>query len=293
MNTQQQAAGTNHDLGFSIDPDIMFSNHKGQYKKRTEKRQISLARKLPNLERFLGQDEKVLLITTGCSPIGFLEWFVTGWIVFYLKRSLFVFTNKRIFHIPTTRTFQYRNSIAEIRYADCQELKLRRGNLAVKYKSGRKDTFPYLARAERARIKNLVSNYSPEGEQSESRDHNHLCPRCTGMLIKENYTCPSCRLQFKSMSEARKISIIFPGGGYFYTGHPFLGLGDAIVEVFLILIVASSLVDVIGGVPDSEGALIVFGLALAFEKIISVYHSNHFIEEYIPKDRKITPVNSL
>ncbi len=26
----------------------------------------------------------------------------------------------------------------------------------------------------------------------------------------------------------RKISIIYPGGGYFYTGHPFLGLRDAL-----------------------------------------------------------------
>ncbi len=98
--------------GLAIDPDILFSNRKGVRKKGIEKRQKKLLAKVTFLKSFLEQDEKIIQVTTGCSPVSLLELFLTGWVVYYLKRSLFVFTNKRTFQVLTKPNFSYRQSIA-------------------------------------------------------------------------------------------------------------------------------------------------------------------------------------
>ena len=90
--------------------------------------------------------------------------------------------------------------------------------------------------------------------------------------------------------EAKKISIIYPGGGYFYTRHPFLGISDATVETILLVLVIVSLIDVINGVEGGGVTLFIFTIVLIIEKLITVYHSNHFIKEYIPKEKLITPM---
>jgi hypothetical protein len=99
-------------IDLPVDRNILFSDHNGKFKRGLEKRQTKLVEKLAFLTPFLKDDEKILLITTGCSPMSVLEQVVTGWLVYYLKRSLIVFTNMRIFHIPAKADFSYRNSIA-------------------------------------------------------------------------------------------------------------------------------------------------------------------------------------
>ena len=43
----------------------------------------------------------------------------------------------------------------------------------------------------------------------------------------------------------------------------------------------------ISGAAGGISALVTIGIILTFEKALTVYHSNHFIKEYIPKDRCI------
>lgn len=277
-------------LGLPVDRDFLFSNHKDIYKKRTEKRQTKLFEKISFIKPFLKEDEKIILVTTGCSPISILEQLLTGWIVFYLKRSLFVFTNKRIFHIPTKFNYSYRNSIAQIIYADCQTIGIKGRTLVVKYKNGKKERFYYMAGKERKKIKALLKTILLEGVQSKTAGRIHVCPRCTKELIKDEYTCPNCRLEFKNKAEGKRISITYPGGGYFYTGHRWLGVGDAITESLLLLFVVLALVDTLQGRKDGFGSFVFFSIILALEKIITVYHSNHFIKEYIPKEKEIKPI---
>lgn len=277
-------------LGLPVDRNIIFSNHKNTYKQGIEKRQTKLLQKISFLKSFLKEDERILLVTTGCSPMSIMEQFLTGWIVFYLKRSLFVFTNKRIFHIPTKFNYSYRNSIAQILYADCQTIEMKWGTLVVRYKNGKKEKFHYIGRKEGKKIKALLKTISLEGVQSKTARRTNLCPRCTKELIEDEYTCPNCRLEFKSKAEAKRISIIYPGGGYFYTGHPWLGIGDAITESILLLSVVLTLVDALQGGKDSFATFVSFSVILALEKAITVYHSNHFIKEYIPKEKEIKPI---
>ena len=97
-------------FGIPVDRKILFSNHNNIYKKKIEKRQRKLIVKIPFIKAFIKENERVLLITTGYSPISTIEKYLIGWLFIYLKRSLFVFTNKRLFHIPTTPNYSYRNS---------------------------------------------------------------------------------------------------------------------------------------------------------------------------------------
>ncbi len=138
----QNQKGVGQDImGFPVDSDFLFSDHRNIYIKGIEKRQTKLIKQISFIKPFIKKGEKILLVTTDCSPMSFLEQFLTGWIVFYLKRSLFVFTNKRIFHIPTTSNYTYRNSIAKILYADCQTIEIKGSALVVKYKNGKKEKF--------------------------------------------------------------------------------------------------------------------------------------------------------
>ncbi len=290
MNTETQNPRINPDTqgcGLPVDTDVLFSNHKNVYKPRIERRQRQFLGKLSFLKRFLTEDERILQVTTGCSPVSIIEQFLTGWIVFCLKRSLFVFTNKRVFHIPTKQNFAYRNCVAQILYGDCQNLAVKGRMLVAQYKNGRTEKFVYIASHERKKIATLLKEGHLQAEHSPASERTHLCPRCTGSLIREQYTCPNCSLAFKNKKDAKRISIIYPGGGYFYTRHPLLGLGDALVEVYLSVFVIAALLDVISAVPGSLFAFILLSLILVAEKALTVYHSNHFIKEFIPKDGRV------
>jgi hypothetical protein len=270
-----------------VNPDVLFADHKNIYKERIEKRQRKMLNRIPFIRPFLHESETILCVTTGCSPVSLIEQFMTGWIVFYLKRSLFVFTNERIFHIPTKHDFSYRNSLAQIVYADCKSIAIKGRNLVAEYKNGKKEKFLYIPRSESKKIKTLLQEMSLEGQPSSMLSRTHLCPRCTNLLATGQYTCPSCSLEFKNKKQTKRISIIYPGGGYFYTGHPFLGLGDALAEIYLTLLVIAALAAAISGAAGGISALVFFGIILTLEKALTVYHSNHFIKEYIPKDHCI------
>lgn len=210
-------------LELPINREIIFSDHKGNYSKKIEKRQTKLLKKVSFIKPFLKKDEKIILVTTGCSPISVVEQLVTGAILVYLKRCFFIFTNKRIFHIPTTKDFTYRNSVASISYGDCQSIAIKSWQLEIKYKNGKKERFIYIPGKDRKKIKALVQTNILIGEQTKNQGRIHICPKCTMELVHKEYTCPNCRLEFKSLVKAKKTSILYPGGGYFYTGHPFLG----------------------------------------------------------------------
>jgi len=290
VKARKKDAQKDIETGPSFDRDILFSNHKNEYRKRIKERQTTLLKKVHFLKDFLKDDEKIIIITAGCSPTSILEQFFTGWIFLYIKRSLLVFTNKRIFHIPTKQDFSYRNSIAQIIYPDCNSIRIKGRKLVFKYKNGEKDKFLFIASKEKKKIKALLQTISFAGSPSKNQERIHLCPRCTTELEEDKYICLNCHLEFKDKGKAKKISIIYPGGGYFFTRHPFLGVSDAIVEIIFLVGVIVSLIGVINGIEGSGVDLWIFAILLAYEKFISVYHTNHFIKEYIPVEKEIKAI---
>jgi hypothetical protein len=275
-------------FGLPVDRDTLFSNHKKIYKKRIEKRQRKLIVKLSFLKPFLKTGEKILLVSTGYSPIASLAQYVTGFLFVYLKRSLFVFTNHRIFHVPTTPNYKFKQSLSQIYYAGCQSLELKGGTLVVQYtKSGKIEKFKAIALSERKKIRALLKQRPFSGTKSQVGERFHLCPQCTRLLTIAKYGCESCGLKFKNKVVAYILAILFPGGGYFYTRHYLLGLLNAIVEIFLLLYMAVTVEDVLNKVEGSVIYLVVLGAIFVAVKIISVIHSTHFIEEFIPRKKEI------
>lgn len=275
-------------FGLPVDRDTLFSNHKEIYKKRVENRQRKLIVKLPFLKPFLKKGEKILLVSTGYSPLNSLPQYATGFLFVYLKRSLFVFTNHRIFHVPTTPIYKFKQSISQILYVDCQSISLKGGTLSVQYaKNGKTEKFKAMALSERRKIKALMKRMPLSGTQSRLSRRCHLCPRCTAILEIGSYTCEVCQLKFKSKAAAYILAILFPGGGYFYTRHYFIGLMNAIVEVFLLAYFYLILQNVIKKPEDRLIYLVGLGAIFVIIKIISVIHSTHFIEEFIPRKKNV------
>jgi hypothetical protein len=275
-------------FGLPVDRESLFSNHKKVYKKRIERRQRKLIIKLPFLKPFLKRNEKILLVSTGYSQITSLAQYVTGFLFVYLKRSLFVFTNYRIFHVPTTANYKYKQSIAQIAYAGCQSISLKGGTLAVQYaKFGKTEKFRAIALSERKKIRALLESKPLSATNPQLGERFQLCPQCTQPLSAGKYVCESCRLKFKNKIMAYILAIFLPGGGYFYTRHLLVGVLNALVEIFLLFYIAVTLQDFLNNIKGSLIYLIACCAVYLAIKIISVIHSVHFIQEFIPRKKLI------
>jgi hypothetical protein len=273
-------------FGLPVDRKTLFSNHKKVYKKRIEKRQRKLIIKLAFLKPFLKRGEQILLISTGYSPLASLAQYVTGFVFVYLKRSLFIFTNHRILHVPTTPSYQYKGAVSQIAYNGCKSIVLKGGTLVVEYGNfGKVETFRGIPVAERKKIRALMQKVSTAGTKGDSAERKYLCPRCTHRLDAGAYVCQNCQLKFKSKLLARI-------GGYFYTRHYMIGFLNAILELYLLFYIGYiglSFSDELNGSRDSILLLVALGAIFLIQKIIAVIHSNHFIDEFIPRDKKLQP----
>ena len=144
-------------LGLPVDTGVLFADKKGVYKPRIEKARMKLLQNLGFLGRFLDADEKIFFVTTGCSPFTAMEQMTIGaaWLM-AVKRSLFVFTNKRLFHIPTATNGKYRGSLAQILYQDCRRLHVKGSTLVAEYLTGKKEKFCNIPWGDRAIVKKFV-----------------------------------------------------------------------------------------------------------------------------------------
>jgi hypothetical protein len=268
-----------------VNREIIFSNHKNIYRKRIERRQRSLLEHLSFIDHFLDDGEVISLVTTACSPVSLGERFWTGLNACSLKHSLLVFTDRRVFHIPVTKDHDYKGSIANFSYADCESIQLRRTCLRVKYKNGKKEKFHHIAIREERKVKSLLKTLPLDSTVLRRKGRVHLCPSCTGELEEGVFICVRCGLEFKNKTEARGLFFL-PGGGYFYTRHPFMGVADALVEAMLVVLIILSFLGKFEGIRYSQWGIGVFSFALVFEKFLTIYHSKSFIKEFIPKQKK-------
>ena len=271
--------------------EVMFTDHNGNYKKKIEKRQRDLIVKIPFIKPFLKPDENILLITTGYSRVDTLDQILTSWLFIYLKRSLFVFTNKRIFHIPTTVRYGYRNSISQILYSDTQSIELKGSTLVVQCLAcGGQEKFIGIRGKEKKKIREILGTIEFEESYNLRSERAHLCPQCTRELTKGSYACPNCKLSFKRKSRLRSL---IPGLGYFYVRQIFLGIVNIIAELVLIGFLISFYLKLSENMQTAILFLILFGGLYIFQKIAVMVHSNHFIDEHIPEIEVVRPLSSL
>lgn len=280
-------------LNLPINREICFSNHKEEFKEKIMENQTKILTKfVPFLKPLLEPGEEIWLGVEATSPMSFLEQWTTGWVIYYLKRCVLIFTNKRILHFPTKHDFKPKHSVSQIRYGDIEEFKLSGflGRvLKMEYKSGRKEKFYYIKSREFKKLRTLEHLFI-KNQPSNVGERHFMCPRCVTPLVKDIFSCPNCRLEFKNMKDAIRLSLLFPGGGYFYTGHPVVGIMDAITEGILLILLLFNVVGALGGI-ELWGSVLFVAVLLFFEKLITIYHAKHYISEYIPIDKNIAVVS--
>ncbi|MFC1762626.1 hypothetical protein ACFL6U_11170 [Planctomycetota bacterium] len=273
-------------MGIPIDPEVVFSDHCQQASKRCEKRQRKLLSRLAFIRPFLDEDEVIVLTTTACSPVSIWEQMMAGWVIFLLKRSLLVFTNKRIFHVPTNADFSYRKSIAAIDYSWCRAAKMKGSALRIFYHTGQNEQFVCIDARERKKLKAMFDGNPLPTPEGQVWPRTFLCPNCGQSLPVAVQPCAHCGQAFKDRATMIKLSAILPGGGYFYTGHPVLGILDALVETYLSVYVLLAFIGVATGHPEAAVGVLVCGAILALEKGFTIYECGHFIREFIPQRTK-------
>lgn len=275
-------------FGIPVDRKFLFSNHKGVYKKKLEKRQRGLIVKISFLKSFLDDGEKVLLVTTAHSPVTRFEKLGAGWLFVYLKRCLLVFTDRRILHVPATANYRYRSTLSQIPYGSCQQIGINRKALAVTYKStGAGEKFFSLAGKEKKKIAGLLKKVGAVSPGHFPPGRTHLCPRCAQPLTRAKYRCKGCGLKFKTGMMATLLALLLPGGGYFYLRQYFLGAAAAVVELVLVLQTVLSLQDVLAGLQSAYGWLVPAAGLLLLVKTLAAVHARTLVEEFVPARKEV------
>ncbi len=278
-------------LDLPINKEICFTTKKGEYSEKIMKQQTKILKSFsPFLKKILNPDEEILLAVKATSPMAVLEQFTIGWIIVYIKRCMLIFTNKRILHFPTRANFFPKQSVAQIWYGDIEEIRLSGflgRTLKMEYKNGKMEKFYYIPSREFKKLKTVIPNLATGVHPSAVLERHHLCPQCIAPLQKSIFSCPNCHLEFKNLKQAIRVSLLFPGGGYFYARHPIMGIGDAIVETILLIALISLSISAFTSPEPAAGwaAVIPVAFFLSIEKLITIYDTKHFINEYIPVDK--------
>ncbi len=281
----------------SVDPKTCFTDSKGRPSKGIEKRARGwLLAAAPLLGPILEEGEVVRLVTPASSPYSVLELFTTGWVINTVKRCLLVVTDRRILHLPTTSSLKPKRSISQIRFGDLQAVRVKGAlakELRVTYRNGSKETFRMIPGGLVKQLRQVLEAIDPAVQPPGPIGRRHyLCPSCRESLenLSDDSRCRVCGLQFKSKKRALIMSLLLPGGGYFYTGHPVLGLFDALVEGALLLFLLGAIILAATGEPDMASEIGLFGVLLTIEKLITIYHSSHYVRELQPADRSFRAV---
>ena len=280
--------------GISVRNDILFTNDKGEDKRSIQKRsQKALQKLLPALQRVLLPAETVLYIVRAQSPLTVLEQLTAGWWTRLLAASAIVITNKRLLFFPVKRDGSWKASVRSLHWGDLEEVKpngLLVRNVTFKSKDGTKTTYTNFRRADAKKIAAIATALLPaaSGEMTATHGFVQLCPDCRDALTDSQYFCSGCGLTFKNEKTMVRRSIVLPGGGYFYTGHPLVAIIPAIVEGVLVL---ELLVLLFAGltspraVPNFLSAVLILGVVWSLETAVTILHCRRYIREYIPEKR--------
>ena len=274
-------------FGLPVDRNIIFSSHKNVYRKKIEKRQRGLLVKISFLKYFLDCDEKILLLTTGHSAVKFWELLLTFPAFFFLRKALFVFTTKRIFIIPTTFKFAYRQTQLQIRYADCHRIAIKGRSLLLFCKDGERKVFHYIGGSELKKIKHLIQHLPIKDSINPEIAIQHLCPSCSNLLNEDTNKCVQCNLAFKDPYYAILRTILLPGGGFFYGRYHLYGTLMGIFE--MVIIISLTLAGLMLHRDSSHinlFILLLISMALMSVKFINAYHASRLLEHPIPEEKE-------
>ena len=155
---------------------------------------------------------------------------------------------------------------------------------------GDQDKYIGIRGKDKKKIRTILKRVKFNGPKKSASARAFLCPRCARELTKGEHICPKCKLTFKRKSKLRSL---LPGMGYFYVRQPFLGIVNTIVDLILVGFLISFYLKLS---QDNEAAILylaLFGGLFIFEKIATMYHSSHFIDEFVPEIEEVKPLLTL
>ena len=281
--------------------DVAFRNYQGEEKSGIRSRAEKAIEKLQQpLSKFLEPDEAVFYVARCQAPASAFEQMAFGWYTYRVTAALLVFTNRRILHFVVKADGTWKESIRSANWGDLEMVQVKgwlSPVLELTCRDGKKQKYWGVRRDDSKVIKLLaqVLLLGSKSEMTSAQQMTQLCPQCKAALSPGIYRCNECRLVFKDEATLVKRSLLIPGGGYFYTGNVFLGIGDAIAEVYLLLLTLVWVPIALGVVvepvepgeePFTAAAawilVVFFGGLLAIEKWATIHHCRRFIREYIP-----------
>lgn len=280
--------------GISVREDLLYTDQNGVEKPAVRKRnQKQLRRLAPALRSILLPDESVLLLAPARSPLTLLEQLTAGWWTAVLARCMVVATNKRVLVFPVKTDGAWRESVRSASWGDVVDVKPK--GLLVRcvtfaLRNGAKITYANFRRPDAAKLAAIAAAVQLAGgaEQSPALGFAHLCPDCRHVLTAGVYSCSGCGLAFKNEKTMVLRSLLLPGGGYFYTGHPFIAVLPALVEAFLLLEIALLILAGMNRpalMQNVLSALVLLAVIWVLETAVTILHCRRYIREFIPDKR--------
>jgi hypothetical protein len=277
-------------FGMEADREVIFSDHRGNHRPAIEKRQRKLIAKSAFVKFFLKSEERLRCLTTGYSPVRLMEKIFAGPALPFFKRAIFIFTDRRILHIPTRFNGTPHSTVSQIAYADCAAIELKGHTLSIRYKNGRIENFSSIGRPERKRLKSILTKLTlPPKEANRVEQRIHLCPSCGNPLKGDSGLCLACKLRFKTKSQALLRAILIPGGGYFFSHHNFFGTVIAVLESILFVATAVMWSSYLTGQPVAWEWLSGPVAAIILIKWIAAYHAKMLIADRMPSAAHFVP----
>jgi len=229
-------------------------------KKRLSKSKFKLLKNLePALDKILEPDEKVFFVTYGTLN-KIMEQLIGGWIMLYLNKKAFLFTNKRIILVGLKGRLKPGDLKSHIDVCSIQKIKKHLlGSVSIVFNSGKKMNFVYIPRPDKKFLSQVSTQLMGEipAEQKTNTEEVFLCPHCGKAPQVGLSKCNLCNGEFKSAQKAGLLSLLFPGLGDFYLGHK----GLAILEMLGAMLVWMG---VLLSVTESPGDLAGFAIVFSF-----------------------------
>lgn len=275
------SARTQHVEGVPLRAEIAFVDEKSVYSAKEAGRHERALRSIaPTLRRLLDRDEQVLMITRGSLPHRLVDMGAPSMAVLILsRRCWFVFTSRRILRI-TSRSIRTRRSVRALPYSAIAAVRfdasywfavlLRFAITLVDPKGGHESIAGLSVHAfdkVRAFLPAAIRTSRDCGDEAQN-----LCPSCSAPLTENVFTCSSCSARFREPSKATLLAALIPGGGYFYTGYPLLGVFAAATDAFL-------LIAAIGG--WSLRITLTAIAVLVLHKFVCIAHAREFAQQYV------------
>ena len=246
----------------------------------------------PRLNKVLNQNETVLYIAPALEyPSLFDQLGFGAWWPHFFQVAL-IFTDQRMIEILLTKKLLKGGQYLDTRtrsfpFKQIRELLVKGKKVTIQTPDGEKQKWRLIGK-DKEILRLIVTKIKENnmGISTPSIDSVPLwhCPDCGNSISENPDSCSNCQTPFRTKKWATNLSLLFPGAGLYYSGHPVLGTFDFLGEIyffFLTIILALSYQ------PGNQGSLISL-LLIPFLLILTKVESVHLSRVLTHRTKPIT-----